>query len=317
MELDNSNQVSSEMLSKQHFDVVIAVAGYESRCTYLSSKIDLLRISKKIVLAFNEKKDIHSRKYNDEQFSQWGFNFYNASAYNVTPLKEILDTNCLFQPRDTINILIDYSGMPKIWYKGIINYFLALEDRLIHARLWFSYSPSLYFKNQSNAGKKIFSERLPIIKPEKKIILIIGLGEEKGRAEKLLHELEAQATFIFYADPAIDERFVHDVLENNQNLIQQIKVENIIKYPIHDLNSINHSLTNICLNFRIENQLVLAPIGPKPFTLMCYILAARYPDIKMLEVTTVGETTPFDRKAQGNLFIYELEFTSEEVDYSD
>jgi hypothetical protein len=192
--------------------------------------------------------------------------------------------------------------MPKIWYRELINYFLDLEERLVHSRLWFSYSPSLYFKTHPDAGKKVMSEKLPVIKPDKNMILIIGLGDEKGRAEKLLRELNAQTTYIFYADPAMDERFVKDVLENNKNLINKINEENIIKYPIHDLNSINHSLTNICL---------------KPFTLMCYILSARYPDIKILEVSTVGEITPYDKQAQGDLIVYMLEFTSEEVDYSD
>ena len=317
MELDSSIQISSENLQKQPFDVIIAVSGYESRCTFLSSKIDVSRISKRIVLAFQEKKDILYRKCNDEQFASWEFSVYNVSAYDISPLNEILDHVCLFQAKDSLNILIDYSGMPKVWYKGIINYFLELEERLVHARLWFSYSPSAYSKAQSNAAKKQFTPKPPIVKADKPVALILGLGYEKGRAEELLHLLSARYTFVFYADPAVDERFVKDVLENNQELIYQIKDTNLVKYPITDLNSINNSLTNVCLSYRIENQLVFAPVGPKPFTLMCYILAARYPDIKIWEVKTFGDLTPYDRKAQGDLLVYELEFTSEEVDYDD
>lgn len=317
MELDNSNQISTEKLQKQPFDVIIAASGYESRCTYLANKIDVSRISKRIALSFIEKKDILYHKYNDSRFFDLGFTVYNVSAYDAAPLKSILDNICLYQPKDALNILVDYSGMPKIWYKGIIDYFMALEERLVRTKLWFSYSPSIYSRAQSNVDKKFFDMHLPVIKHDKDIILIIGLGDEKGKAENLLYQLNSRITFIFYADPAIDERFVKDVLENNKSLIRQLNEENIIKYPIQDLNSIYNSLTNICLNFRLENQLVLAPIGPKPFTLMCYILSARYPDIKIWEVKTLGEKAPYDRKAQGDLLIYQLEFTSEEVDYSD
>lgn len=317
MELDNTNQVSSENLQNQQFDVLIAVAGFESRCTYLSSKIDTSRIPTKILLSFTENRDILFRKYNEEQFAEWGFSFKHVSTFDSKPIRQILDQVCLTQPKKTLNILCDYSAMPKIWYKEIINYFLELEEQLTHIRLWFSYSPASYSRAQTNTGKKYFSEEAPFVKPDKPITLILGLGYEKGKAEELLRRLDAQITFLFYADPALDDRFVKDVIENNKSLLDNITESNLIKYPIYDLNSITSSLTDVCLNFRLGNQLVLAPVGPKPFTLMCYILAARYPDIKIWELKTLGDIVPYDRKAQGDLLVYQLEFTLEEVDYDD
>ncbi len=317
MELDNSNQISSENLQIQNFDVIIAVSGYESRSTYLSGKLDVSKIYKRIVLAFNENNNTLFRKYNDSQFFDWGFTFYDVSVFDPSPLTEILDKNCLYQPKQYLNILVDYSCMPKVWYKTIINYFLNLEEQLVNAKLWFSYSPSIYSRFQSNTVKNIYSENLPAFRPDKDIALFIGLGNENKIAENLLRQLKSKVTYLFYADPAVDERYVKDVLQNNQELIRQLKEDKVIKYPIHDLNSINNSLTDLCLKFRLENQLILAPIGPKPFNLMCYILTTRYPDIKIWEIKTTGTFSPYDKKAQGDLLIYQLEFTSEEVDYSD
>jgi hypothetical protein len=91
--------------------------------------------------------------------------------------------------------------------------------------------------------------------------------------------------------------------------------DQIIRYPIFDLNSINSSLTKLCVNLRTSYQLVLAPIGPKPFTLMCFLLAARYPDMKIWKVVTSGQSEAGDRKALGELLVYKVMFTSEEVDY--
>ncbi len=317
MELDISNQITSDILQKEHFDVLIAVSGYESRSVYLTAKLDISGINKKIVFGFNENKNILFRQYNDNQYLDWGFTNYNVSAYDSSPLKDILDNNCLHQPKHLLNILIDYSCLPKVWYREIINYFINLEEKLVKVKLWFSYSPSEYSRFQTNAGKNIISENLPVLKSDKDIALIIGLGDDNKIAENLLQYLKSKVTYVYYADSSADERFVRDIVENNQNLISQVKKDNIIKYPIHDLNSINKSLTDLCLNFRLDYQLVLAPVGPKPFNLMCYILANRYPDIKIWEMKTKGTFTPYDKKAQGELLVYQLEFTTEEVEYAD
>ncbi len=315
MELDSTIQISSEQLQSQKFDVIIAVSGYESRCTYLVNKINVADIPVKIVLALNDKKDILSRKINDERFNSLGFRFVEVPLYNNATYKELFDSVCIDNSSSSLNILVDYSAMPKVWYSAIINYFMELEDSFSQVNVFFSYSPSEYNKAQSNASNKFFDEDLPQIKKDKPIILFLGLGYERGNSEELSKLINARTTFAYYANPAIDDRFVRDVLENNQNLLRKIQQENLIQYPIHDLNSINHSLTSLCINLRMENHLVLAPIGPKPFTLMCFILAARYPDIKIWKVKRKGDSPVYERKAHGELLVYKLLYTSEEVDY--
>ena len=316
MELDNTIQVSSDQLQNQHFDAIIAVSGYESRCTYLVNKINVDKIPIKIVLALNDKLDIFSRKNNDERFGELGFTFFNVPIYDSSTHADLLDDICVNHAGAIINILIDYSAMPKVWYNAMINYFMDVEEFFTHINVWFSYSPSEYTKAHSNASNKYFDEDIPVLKKDKPVVLFLGLGYEKGNTEELAHLLKAQTTFVYYADPAIDERFVKDVLENNNNLLRKIQHTNLISYPIQDLNSINTALTSLCVNLRMENYLVLAPIGPKPFTLMCFILSARYPDIKIWKVKRKGDAPIYDRKAHGELLVYKLIYTSEEVDYA-
>lgn len=315
MELDSTIQVSSDNLQSQHFDAIIAVSGYESRCTYLVNKINTDDIPIKIVLALNDKRDLFSRKINDDRFKDLDFKFLDVPLYDSAIHHKLLDEICESHDGLLLNILVDYSAMPKVWYNSIINYFMEIEEDFTDVNIWFSYSPSEYTKAHSNSSNKYFDEDIPVMKKGKSIMLFLGLGYEKGNTEELAKLLNAQTTFAYYADPAIDERFVKDVLENNHNLLKKIDHDNVISYPIQDLNSINTALTESCINLRIENQIVLAPIGPKPFTLMCFILSARYPDIKIWKVKRKGDAPIYDRKAHGELLVYKLIYTSLEVDY--
>jgi hypothetical protein len=315
MELDNARQISSDRLQNQKFDAFIAVSGYESRGTFLTSQINLELIPNKIVLAFNEKKELLYRELNDKKFAELGFTFYEVSAGDSAVLPKIFEDLFLRLKKKDIDILIDYSSMPKLWYSEMINYFISDEETFANVNLWFSYSPSEYTRSVTTISNKYLDPIKPSIQNNKPVALILGLGYEKGRAEEIAKNLNSQATFVFYANPAVDERYVNEVLENNQAVLKKIKQEQIISYPIFDLNSVNDSLTQLCINLRMNHQILLVPVGPKPFTLMCFILAARYPDIKICRVSSVINSVATDRKAHGELLVYKVQFTNEEVDY--
>ena len=314
MELDSNIQIPSEYLQKQHFDAFIAVSGFESRSSYLAEKINVSDIPDKIVLAYTELTDVLFRKINDSKYKDLGFTFFNVPSKEISVLSTILDQICAKNKKESLDILIDYSCMAKVWYNGILAYFSELEESYTKVNLWFSYSPSEFSKAQS-VSNKFFDTEVPNALNNKPIALLLGLGYERGRSEELAKQLKAQVTFAFYADPAYDERYVKEVLENNQSLLNKISEDKIIRYPIFDLNSINDSLTQFCIKLRLSHQLVLAPIGPKPFTLMCFVLSTRYPDIKIWKVSTGGNFAASDRKPQGELLLYKVMFTSEEVDY--
>ena len=307
--------MDSEYLQKQPFDAVIAVSGFESRAAYLVDKINTNTIPEKIALAYTELTDCLFRSHNDNKYRDLGFTFHNVPSKDISALPEILDLVCSKNRKKNLDILIDYTSMTKIWYNGILNYFSELEESFAHVNLWFCYSPSEFTKAHSDVSNRFFDPVIPKSQGNKPVALILGLGFEKGRSEDLAKQLDAQVTFAFYADPAYDERYVSEVLQSNQALLKRISQDKIIKYPIYDLNSINESLTKFCINLRLSHQLVLAPIGPKPFTLMCFILSTRYPDIKLWKVSTAGNFAASDRKPYGELLLYKVTFTTEEVDY--
>ena len=317
MELNTTVQVVYNNLADQSFDLVIASCGYETRCTFLAQKISDLNVLKKVVFAFSERNYILSRPLNDRVFEQLGFEFVNASMCTTNNIYEVLKKECSASDSPQMNILIDYSSMPKLWYDAIISFFSELETEDKNINVWFSYTPSEYSTSINNVSNKYFEPDVPGKLSSKPKALIIGLGYEKGRAEELARKLNSQVTYSFYSDPAIDPRFVDELLENNKEILNRLESQMVIKYPIYDLNYINSSLTQLCVDLRLTHQVVLAPIGPKPFTLLCFLLNARYPDIKIWRFSSEVPRNVYDRKPHGELLIYKVHFTSEGVDYDD
>lgn len=315
MELDANYQLSSAYLNTQQFDAIIAVSGYECRSTYLATSMNISGIPEKIVFAYKEFNECPTRRINDQQFSDLGFVLYNVSSQETSLLPGILENlfNRLSKP--DLNILIDYSSMSKLWYSGILNYFSELECDLRHVTLWFCYSPSEYTKTVNTWSETSVYPELPEVNQKKPVALILGLGGEALQSKEMIGKLDPRITFAFYADPAYDRKFVKDIIHANHSFIKEISQQQVIKYPIHDLNVINSTLTQLCLNLRVSHQLILAPVGPKPFSLMCFVLSARYPDIKLWKIPTLGSVVPIDRKPLGQLLLYKINFTSEEVDY--
>ncbi|HEX2935639.1 MAG TPA: hypothetical protein VHO72_09830 [Bacteroidales bacterium] len=314
MELENACQTSSDQLKGVNFDAFIAVSGYESRSSFLATQINTSAIPKKIVLAFAEKKELLYRELNDKKYKELGFTFVEAPSHNPQQLPEIMDDIIEDISKDDVNILIDYSSMPKIWYSEILNYFNSQED-LSNVNLWFSYSPSSFIKSISSISNKYHDPIKPTALSNKPIALILGLGYEKGRTEDISKQLNAQVTYAFYANPSVDNRYVNEVLSNNESVLKKISNEKIIPYTIFDLNSVSETLTQLCINLRMDHQVLLVPVGPKPFTLMCFILASRYPDIKICRVSTIINSAATDHAAHGELLVYKVEFTTEETDY--
>jgi hypothetical protein len=315
MELDNSKQYSIDQLQNQKFDVFITVSGYESRSIHLATLLKSNIFTYKLALAFNEKKNLLYREINDAKFKELGFEFKEVSSSDATPLNPLLNSLCEKLGKSSIDILIDYSSMPKIWYSEIINYFNSKEDDLGCVNLWFCYTPSEYTRPIGSISNKYLDPVKPIVTSDKPIALIMGLGYEKGRAEELAKLFKSQITFAFYANPSSDDRYVQEVLDNNKSVLKNIKQEQIIPYPINDLNSINDALTQLCIGLRMNHQVLLVPVGPKPFTLMCSILSVRYPDIKTCRVSSVISSVTSDRRPFGDVLIYKVTFTNEEVDY--
>jgi len=313
MELISTQQVPFNDLYINDFDLIIAVSGYESRSTYLVERIKLQN-QIKTVLAFEEKTDELHRPENDEKYRQMGFHVVMQSGNTIVDTDSLLnllpDRN-----KESLNILIDYSCMTKLWYASIINFFILNDLPNHNISLYFSYSASRYTEPKKpkplSFVEPISCVSHGIIK-SKPLALVIGLGYEKDRAELLRRSLNPEETYLFYADPVDDERFVEKVYINNFKLIDRSHKNHVFSYPIRDLEKIDALLTGLCLDLRFNYKIILAPLGPKPFTLCCLLLATRYPDIEVWRISAGSSESTYNGEPFGEPLVYRVDFGQEE-----
>lgn len=312
MELVYAHQVGFQQILQEDFDLFIAVSGYESRSVYLAENLSSHQCEK-IVLGFDDRKNVLSRPENDLRYMELGFTYYELPGNNSSEITNILDGICMKNGCRGMKILVDYSCMSKTWLTSIIHYFSMNELMVEDSEVYFSYTPS-YFDSAKNLDKKQITWNLPgyFRTPGKPISVIIGLGYEKLIGESVFNSLRNFTKYVFYSNPAFDNRFVEEVLANNAKILKKLDEEKIFNYPIQDLKETDALLTSLSLELRLNHRLVLISMGPKPFTLSCLLLAARYPDIHVWNISSSVTGNVYNRDAMGEPLVCKTLFSSKD-----
>lgn len=314
MEFVNLEQTDFDSIKDSGFDVLIMVSGYEQRCTYLAEKLHAEPV-KKLVFAFLEKNKEGHRSLNDLYFKEHFFEIYESSGSSGNIIQQNLDNILEGFTKEKIRILVDYSCMTKEWYATIINYFVNWDVPQKEVELFFSYTPSVFEKSKKTGMMQKFKKSRinnPDYDPNGKAVsLVIGLGYNQGPALELISRLRPLRTYVFYSDPCLDERFVEEVENRNKELLQDIAPEFIFKYPVGDIKQTNHIIKDLCMDLRLDSQVILAPLGPKPFALSSMLLSARYPDIWVWRVHSSPSDKYYEMKAVGDPVICRAMFKKE------
>jgi hypothetical protein len=203
--------------------------------------------------------------------------------------------------------------MTRAWYAGAIEAarYIRGKKRL---EIVFSYSPAMFSKPIESAPNA-FAGPLPgfcgLDVPDKPTALIIGLGYERDRALGLFEYIDPAVSFVFYTEPAIDPMFSDVVKRNNSTLLQSLPVGNVFRHPLADLQRTGDLLLSLCNALDEEYRIVLAPLGVKPFSLICLLLASRHREIDVWRVSAGAKSQGQDRKPNGSILslkaVFELE----------
>ncbi len=313
MELIYAHQIGFDQVSDEEFDFFLAASGYEIRSTYLLENVEI-NAKKKIALGFDEMKDNPVRIKNDAVFLERGFESFELSTTEAEKLEGLLDNLFKDTKEDKLRFLIDYSCMSKIWYAAIIKYFIDNESIISNLEIFFSYTPAVFSEPKDIKPGRKPSGPEGLLKPNKVAVrpcaLVMGLGYEKYVSESLFNNLNYDALYVFYSNPAFDNRYVSKVMENNRQVLETILPERVFPYPIEDLERTDSVLTSLCLELRLAHHVALLPVGPKPFTLSCLLLAARYPDIEVWNVKTGEEGPLYERKPLGEPLVCKTIFSN-------
>lgn len=304
----STKQVPVEELVNIYFDAAFYSCGYETRATFLKESFDIVA-SRNILLVFNDEERGSFKKNK---------NFYTDHLENCELIyadsdrddsinkvfKDILEVD-----KSELNILIDYSSMTSVWFASFLGYFRYYKSSR-KIRLYYSYShakfiiPKEVSRHIINVKPMVGFTNLSI--PDKPTALIIGLGYERNKATGLAQYLDAES-YLFYTDNSYENDFYDCVIHENEVLLNEVKKENVFCYPIRDIDATASLLHLLVSDLLQTNRIVLAPCGPKIFTLLCLIESLKNENVDVWRVSDSKdlEERP-DRVPDGNISVYSI-----------
>ena len=316
MELVHTYQTAFEEHKREKTDCIIAASGFHSRCTYVAENMNLHEASK-LLITFDENEQVELRQKNEAVFRNLGFITINESSRSISNIEKLLNSTLNDNVSESLNIVIDYSCMPKIWISAILNFIHENESLKQRINIYFAYTPKKFI-----AGAKRTVEFIgPIsgtdeqIKIDKSVALIAGLDNSPDSTMKIINKVNPDRIFAFIPDPAFSADYLKSLLDNNKSLLEMVDRNDILKYPAGNPEQINSLLTSLCLDLRLNSRVVIVPQGPKTFALTSLLLSMRYPDIKLWEIISrTGKYNTEEGIADGKPVILKAIFCNDDED---
>lgn len=281
MELSEINHIQYDHLQQFEPDIFIAASGYESRAAFVTNACRP-DAKKHIVFAFTEHRKDLARPKNDQFFNKLGYEFIPVSGYS-TPDYDNLFIN---YHGKSLQVMIDISCMTKKWYYGLLHY-LSSSEHFTTVQLIIVYSPAT-FDEPLQLKKQVSLHTYSMTNPacrqtreKNKHAVIMGLGNVRGLGSKILKQLQPDNTFLLYADPPSDKKYVESIFANNHEIIAHVPIRNLIGYSIQNARVIYQKLIDTIMPLRSNYSVTIVPMSPKLFALMSFIALMSYPDIHL------------------------------------
>jgi hypothetical protein len=314
MELTNLIQIESEDLNRLKIDCMISASGTQSRCLYLAEKF-ANKAGKKILLTSGSEDQKQNRFL--PVFAGYGFSNHSAKLNDVQAIDRLLQEVCNVH-KEHLNILVDYSCMPKKWYALFIDGLTRNNFPVSSIHLYLSYTPKVFEKK---AGKQSVGYFGPIInnrdnlKDKKPVSMIVALDHNHNTVMEAINKVKPRKVLAFIPHCTHDPEYARLVQENNKSLLERIDTGNIIRYQADRPEEINTLLTSCCLDERVDSEVVIVPQGPKTFSMMSMLLSARYPDVKLWEIIINDlKINPEHGQPAANPVIVKVSFVNDELD---
>jgi hypothetical protein len=313
MKLASTSQLPQADLPNQKFDLFVGASGYESRATFACSRLDLAAIRTRVAFAFTDRIT-HRREQNDEIFARAGVEKILASGDSCKLVREQVRQLLESVEGEIVRVFIDYTSMTRSWYAGALEALQSVQNKKL-IECVFSYSPAKYTSPRGSSPNAVVGP-LPgfcgLDVPDKPSALIIGLGYERDRALGLFQYVDPAIAFAFYTDPVLEPQFLDVIEANNATILNLLPKENIYTHPLADLQRTGDLLLSLCSALRDDYRIILAPLGVKPFSLICLLLATRFRNIDVWRVSPGTKSPPQEREALGRLLTLKAVFVREE-----
>jgi hypothetical protein len=317
MELAQICQVNCRELRYEKIDFFIAASGYQIRSTYLAG-MNPVPHAKKYMFSFSEDNHEALRLKHDSEFSEMGFKTFKSTSDKPEEVEELIKQLINTSSLREVNLLIDYSCMPKQWFAAILEGITRNEFQAKKITVFFSYTPKKFSLGAQKNSIQYFGPMVlskDHLRKSKPIALVVGLDNSFKSTMELIKKLNPAKIMAFIPDNTLDTEYTASVLENNKQLLDLLDRNDIIHYESLEPENINIKLTSKCLNLRLKHEVVIVPQGPKSFSLVSSLLSLRYPDIKLWNIITTEKS--HDRNngaAEGEPIVLKVTFCSDEED---
>jgi hypothetical protein len=299
MELTHISEIDHNELRFEQFDYFIAVCGYQPRCYSLASGF-ARNATAKFLLKIDEQDNCEDRNKHMDFFAANGFKSYSGAITESSAIEKLVSEICN-KSFEKLNILIDYSCMPKKWYAVIMDNITRNNFKSKKINLFLSYTPKVFEQTRKISNTEYFGpimEDKDILKKKKPVTVIAGLDNNPKLLDEALSKIRPLNILAFVPESKTDPDYTFSVAENNRPLLCKLNSNQIYRYDLNHPDAINSMLTSCCLDHRIHNEVMIIPQGPKVFSMMALLLSVRYPDIKLWEIIgkngmrTQGEGLP-------------------------
>jgi len=287
------------------YSVVLATCGYERRSSYLARIIAAPKLG--LALIHDENR---VASFDDN------FGIYRDRGWLTDKLDVLLDRASAALKGAKPSMAIDISSMPRSVMAAVVEWIIQKTD--VDVDIDFLYCPADFAMSAAAASRVEQLTAGPIddyfsgaIRPPTlPIALIMGLGLERYRGLGMVELLEPSRTWAFVAQGE-DSRFaqvamqVHDQLLNARN-------SKVVTYDVYSLASTYQALESLCFGLGPRHRIVLAPSGPKIFSLASMLVAATRSPFRpaVWRVGSAGSATPADVIESGEVIASRVRLTS-------
>ena len=269
------------------YDVFIGVAGIEPRSYHLLMDKTFANIAEKYyVIPYDGSPNF------PPDYPKGKVEVVENAHLLDNPIWGIVEDFLIKKPQK-LKIVIDYSSMTRVWYGSFLKSCQDYQGKCT-LEILFAYNMA---EPESPSSKMDFDFSsmpgyLHINRPNKPVALIIGLGYEDGRAYSLKDYFDAEVIYLFRTSKSWSEQYYQLVGKNNEHLLDRLPDDKVIEYSLDDVSAAYKKLEDLCYDLEQKYRIIIAPCGPKPFTLITLLTFLRHKSVNVWRIKNIGDTPP-------------------------
>jgi hypothetical protein len=271
MELVHVRQIPFEALSGESIDVLMLACSGVNKSESLLSAF-LVSANRKILFLFCD----------DDLPAEHGLNEFEIIKFSnnasIEQIQERLNELCQLHNNENIKLVIDYTYMHKKVLGAIVSFLSLHEFACNRLTVYFCYSsPENIIQSASNENNVL----QPIILYEnykhlqRPSALIIELNSPRLiKQVNDLYQAFYPAEIYCYIPSKVREQIP-------TSEIRRLQEAKILEYIPDNIELLDDNLRKLCRQLRLKYRVVIITMGSKLFSMVAFLINARYPDVEI------------------------------------